>query len=166
MKNFTPLRFPVKTSSFNGLDLCKANFIQIFMKKSIYLVLVTIFLLSCSKKDETPESSIKISPPTWVQGEWYLEGEATKSSAFKITSDDFCIGAFNSYSCNKEALATYSKGKMAANVKEVKSDTDYSIEITLASQVTTYNFRKVSATKIKWTNHPLGDLVDAVYVKK
>lgn len=121
-------------------------------------------MLSCSKKDETPENSIKISPPAWILGTWQQEGIGA-STNFRFTSDDFCTGFYNTaFSCNKEMLNSAVKSNAAANVKEISSDTQYSIEITIASQVVTYSFQKVSATKIKWVNTSIGS--DVVYIKQ
>jgi hypothetical protein len=44
---------------------------------------------------------------------------------------------------------------LTTNVNEEVSNTSYLIEITLGSQIVTYEFDKVSNTKIEWINDPL-----------
>ncbi len=106
---------------------------------------------------------MKISPPTWIQGTWILEGSAGATTGFKFTTDDLCLIVLTNYSCNKEALKMYSNSSTSVNVKESGSDTEYSTDITILSAVSSYHFQKISATKMKWVNAVNNN---AIYIKQ
>jgi|SRR5690606_27565365 len=135
-------------------------------KTLLTVLLFSIILTSCSSdSDNNSNASIKISPPGWIQGAWYLEGN-TNNTGYKFSNDDFCLITFNTQSCFKEQLRLADNSGTITNIKELVTDNSYSIEITISSQVLTYKFEKISSTEIEWVNHPLGDLTEVIYIKQ
>lgn len=125
------------------------------MKKTV-LILSAVLAFSCSGSDDNNNVNpnvVDINPPAWIQGTWLLEGSPVQSG-FRFTSDDVCINSLGMYACNKESLEMYQGTQVNIEVDEEISDTDYSVEITIGSNTTTFNFKKVSATQIKWINSP------------
>lgn len=133
--------------------------------KKILLLFTSFLVLSCSSNDDIAKG-LSINPPSWLQGTWFVEGGASETG-FKFTSNDFCLVVLSSQqTCFKEALKQTQTAGANASVIEEKNNDSYFIEITLASQVTTYEFHRISSTKIEWVNDPLGDLSQAIYIKQ
>ena len=124
--------------------------------KKIVLILSAVLAFGCSGSDDSDNVNptvVNINPPAWIQGTWLLEGNSVQSG-FRFTSDDVCINSLGMYACNKESLEMYQGTQVNTNVNEEISDTEYSVEITVGSNTTTFEFKKVSATQIKWVNSP------------
>lgn len=124
--------------------------------KKIVLILSAVLAFGCSGSDDSNNVNpnvVSINPPAWIQGTWLLEGSSVQSG-FKFTSDDVCINSLGMYACNKESLEMYHDTQVNVDVNEEISDTEYSVEITIGSNTTAFEFKKVSATQIKWINSP------------
>lgn len=125
------------------------------MKKTV-LILSSALALGCSGSDDNNNVNptvVSINPPAWIQGTWLLEGSSVQSG-FRFTSDDVCINSLGMYACNKESLEMYQDTQVNTRVNEEISDTEYSVEITIGSNITAFEFKKVSTTQIKWVNSP------------
>lgn len=135
------------------------------MKKIFGLILlIALSISSCSSDDDNSgNNNSSINPPNWIQGTWLLEN-STVNSGFKFTTDDLCLISLTTQTCNKETLELYDGTQIYTNVEEEITNDYYSVEITISSSVNTYQFEKVSNTKIKWLN--TGTNVNAIYVKQ
>ncbi|MEM8522643.1 hypothetical protein [Flavobacterium sp. PL12] len=121
------------------------------MKKVILLIFFTT-LLSCSSDDNNTEGSKNsFSPPAWIQGTWFVEGDY---GAFKFTNNDFCAINFNMTSC-------YGQNPVII-IKETKSATDYKFDVTAGTVTSSYHFRKISSTQIQYVDN----LLDQILTKK
>jgi hypothetical protein len=110
------------------------------MKKTVILIITTIFFFSCSK-DEASKSSASINPPAWIQGTW-SDGYG---NSYRFTTNDFITmaGAEISY---KEALESGQK----ITISETTTNSSYTIVITHAGTISMpYSFTKISNTEIK-----------------
>lgn len=124
--------------------------------KKIVIILFAVLAFSCSGSDDNNNVNpnvASLNPPAWIQGTWLLEGNSVQSG-FRFTSNDVCINSLGLYACNKESLEMYQDTQVHTDVNEEISDTEYSVEITIGSNTTTFKFKKVSATQIKWVNSP------------
>lgn len=124
--------------------------------KTIVLILSAVLAFGCSGSDDSDNANltvVSLNPPVWIQGTWLLEGSSVQSG-FRFTSDDVCINSLGMYACNKESLEMYQGTQVNTDVNEEISDTEYSVEITVGSNTTAFEFKKVSATQIKWVNSP------------
>lgn len=128
------------------------------MKKILGLFLLFSISISCSSDDENSvNSDSSINPPNWIQGTWLLPNSGI-NSGFKFTSNDFCLITSSIQSCNKYNIE---QSVIETNVVEEITNDYYSIEITIGSSVSYYQFEKVSNTQIRWLNG-----IDAIYVKQ
>lgn len=119
-------------------------------------------MFSCSGSDDSNpvnQDDNTINPPAWIQGNWVLENNT--GYGFKFTSDDLCLKSIGIYTCNKEALEMYEGTNVFTNVDESISDTEYSVEITMGSSTTAYEFHKVSDTQIECITP-----IQAIYTKQ
>lgn len=138
------------------------------MRKIFGLIFTIGFLcISCSSSDDdnSGNNGSEINPPNWIQGTWLLE-EPNPNSGYKFTNDDFCLINLTQQTCFKESINLTNNSGGATNVNEEITDNSYSIEITLGTQIVTYEFKKVSNTEIEWINDPLGELAKTIYVKE
>ncbi|MBC3759225.1 hypothetical protein H7U19_12475 [Hyunsoonleella sp. SJ7] len=134
--------------------------------KKILLLLMAIFLVGCSSSDDSDSKNQSlINPPNWIIGTWLLE-EPNPRSGYRFSSDDFCLVLFTTENCFKESIRLSKSSGAVADVEETNTDNNYSIKITLASQVITYEFNMLSATQIEWVNDPLGSMTQTIYVKQ
>jgi hypothetical protein len=136
--------------------------------KNLFLAFgITLILISCSSSDDNsnPKNNLSINPPSWILGTWLLE-EPNPTSGFRFANDDFCLVLPSQQSCFKESIQLTNNSGGATNVSETTTDTSYSIEITLISQIVTYKIEKVSSTQIELINDPLGELTETIYVKQ
>lgn len=138
------------------------------MRKIIGLILSITFLFSsCSSSDDdnSGNNGSGINPPDWIQGTWLLE-EPNPTAGYRFTNDDFCLIVISQQTCFKESISQTNNSGATTNVNEEITDNRYSIEITLGTQIVTYEFSKISSTEIEWVNDPLGDLAETIYVKE
>jgi hypothetical protein len=138
------------------------------MRKLIGILFLIAFLFSsCSSSDDdnSGNNSYEINPPDWIQGTWLLEAP-NPASGYRFSNDDFCLIVISQQTCFKESISQTNISGATTNVNEETTDNSYSIEITLGTQIVTYEFSKISSTEIEWVNDPLGDLAETIYVKE
>ena len=124
----------------------KRNFLK--NVATIVACFAVCFLTSCSGgniiDDLTGGSSIKLSPPAWIQGSWGEEGIV----AYKFTSNDIFLGS-TSFKTIFQSVVTVSY-----TCKETKQDALYEVKITQKVSgkeiaAATYSFKKGDGSYIE-----------------
>lgn len=121
------------------------------MKKLFALFLVVFTLSACSSSDDGNNSSnSQITPPNWIQGDWYWDIDYY-SYGYRFTHDDICqlSGGGISGNCMKEGINIYHGTQIVTKVDQQISDTEYKCVITIGGQVLDFHFRKVSPYSIE-----------------
>lgn len=121
------------------------------MKKLFALFLVVFTLGACSSSDDGNNSSnSQITPPSWIQGTWYINSDIAMTG-YRFTHDDICIliGGGISGSCMKENINITHGTQIVTKVNQQISDTEYKCVVTIGPQVHDFHFRKVSSNSIK-----------------
>lgn len=139
------------------------------MKKLFALFLVVFTLSACSSSDDGNNSSnSQITPPSWIQGTWYINSDIAMTG-YRFTHDDICIlsGGGITGVCMKENMNLYHGTQIVTKVDQQISDTEYKCVVTMGPQVLDFHFRKISPNKIKDVNasktSPVGDII---YIKQ
>lgn len=130
--------------------------------KHLLFIIPAFFIVGCSGSDDSNpvnQDDNTINPPAWIQGNWVLENNT--SYGFRFTSDDLCLKSIGIFTCNKEALEMYNGTNVYTYVDEAISDTEYSVEITMGSNTTAYEFHKISDTQIECITP-----IQAIYTKQ
>ncbi|QEE49154.1 hypothetical protein FUA48_06040 [Flavobacterium alkalisoli] len=129
--------------------------------KHLLLFILALLIVSCSGSDDNSSASHTsiINPPAWIQGQWVLENNA--DYGFKFTSDDLCLKSIGIFTCNKETIELYEDTNVITNVDENISDNEYSVEITIGSNTTAYEFHKISDSQIQCYTP-----IQAIYTKQ
>jgi hypothetical protein len=141
------------------------------MKKIILLLIFTSLLHSCSSdsNNDNPGTNINncqtLNPPTWIQGTWIKQNSPVGSyTGYKFTSDDVIdIGSQSFSNSRKFQLDFYCNSNVNYTVTENTTSVSYFLEINW-SGIATYNFAKISDTKIELVND--NDPVNASYYIK
>lgn len=140
------------------------------MKKSIliYILIIALSSISCSSDDDSNNTnSNSINPPEWIQGTWLIQnGNSTGQSGYKFTTDDFILISLNFESSFKDQVVTASSAGATSIVNEIINEDEYKITITLTSQTINYFFERKTDNIIEWTNDPLGELSETLYIKQ
>ena len=98
------------------------------------------FLMSCNGGntiDDLGGSSIKLSPPAWIQGSWGEEGIV----AYRFTSDDILLGGTSFKTIFQNVVS------VSYTCKETKKDALYEVKLTQKvlgkeTAAATYSFKK------------------------
>lgn len=141
------------------------------MKKIVFTFCFIVILFSCSSDDDSStdnQNQTSINPPTWIQGTWLQPNPLGGfiNNGYRFASDDFCLVTLGGQSCFKESITLTNNAGATTNVEEQITDNSYFIEITLGSQIVTYDFERISNTEIEWVNDPLGDSVQTIFIKQ
>jgi len=129
------------------------------MKKLIFLSTAMIFTVSCAETvdSDSPQNnqiSSKITPPTWIQGEW-VDKETYDILEYKIgyifRPDDVCMLSISSETCLKEAINLHNSipNTTKANIVQSISEIEYRLSMTIASQTTHFNFQRLNTNEIR-----------------
>ena len=140
------------------------------MKKLLYIFL-TVLIVACSSDDgnnsnNNSSSASLITPPAWIQGEWFNE----LGFGYTFAPDDMCLSySFNQQStCYKAQIDLYQDApNFSTGVEQVITNDFYSIEITIGPTIYYYDgFEKISATQFRYA--PTGNETDdfAIYTKQ
>ncbi len=141
------------------------------MKKIILLITFTSILFSCSpggNSSNVSSNCATINPPTWIQGTWIKVATNTNIQqlyGYKFTANDVievAPGGTNSIS-RKGQIDFYCSSNAPYTITENITPTSYFLEINWGA-FATYNFTKISATKIELIND--NDSVNATYYIK
>jgi|SRR5690606_32969280 len=125
------------------------------MKKLFIIASAVVVTASCSPdyitNDDGINSSVRITPPEWIQGTWGYEDRNTDE--FRFTSNDFCILAAGPETCWKRAIENANSlpntpEEFKLSVSQEISDTEYTISMVGPVQTATFRFRKKSDTEI------------------
>lgn len=126
------------------------------MKKIIFLF-TSIILLSCSSSDDNGgSSSSPYSPPVWIQGTWGIKADGiitfSDQAFYKFTNDNVCqLSGGISLLCWKETVL---QSPTIMSGSDNSSDNIYKTSLIGGNgvQTITFEFEKLSATKILWLN--------------
>ena len=141
------------------------------MKNIIFIIAFTSLLFSCSSDNNSDNTGTNsnncqtLNPPTWIQGTWIKQNSPAGSyTGYKFTSDDVIdIFSQSGSSSRKFQLDFYCTSNVSYTVTENITPTSYFLEINW-SGIATYNFAKISDTKIELVND--NDPVNASYYIK
>lgn len=140
------------------------------MKKTnlIYIFIIALLSISCSSDDDSSNTSTNaINPPDWIQGTWLQQnGNSTTQNGFKFTSDDFITISSNIQISWKDNVNNSNNVGANTDVNENVNENEYKIDITITSQTVSYYFEKRNDNVIEWTNDPLGDLAETLFIKQ
>jgi major membrane immunogen (membrane-anchored lipoprotein) len=131
------------------------------MKKIIFLFAISM-LLACSKSDENKVDTInqnKITPPVWIQGTWlnvFSTNPFTATPFCKFTNSDFCVISSSLENCIAQSIQQASQAGASTNVQQTITDNNYKLTYTIQGQTSTYQFIKISNTKIEYVNPTVG----------
>ncbi len=121
------------------------------MKKLLLVLISTVFLFGCSGSDGDSGSNSYYNPPTWIQGTWGIKADGSiyqnDQPFFKFTSDNFCLYAGGISQCWKEVIQ---QTPQFMSGSDIHTDSTYEVNLIQSNGATTvtYNFKKVSSTKI------------------
>ena len=126
------------------------------MKKLLYLFLA-ITIISCGGDDDSGNtnnnsSNLTINPPSWIQGVYLQElgNGQTNINGFEFKSNDFCTVLGNISTCYQAQLDVYANTpNFETDVYEESDSNRYLIEITLGPTIYSYEFEKLSITRIR-----------------
>jgi len=139
------------------------------MKKLMLLLTFVSTLYSCSHSDNSTNNvnnnCATLNPPSWIQGTWIKQNSPTGSyTGYKFTTGEVVdIFSQSSSSSRKYQLDFYCTSNVHYTVTENTTPTSYFLEINW-SGVATYNFAKITATKIELIND--NDPINATYYIK
>lgn len=119
--------------------------------RKVFLILLTVLCISCSKDDESSNSAISINPPQWVQGNWAYSGYEDNGAIFRITSNDVVFIANTAEMSYKGQMEDIAKAGGDVSVDEVISTEMYEVTFNMSQGFSqTYTFEKVNETTIMW----------------
>ena len=103
--------------------------------------------MSCSGDDDSSSNDTSIDPPNWIQGRWHTQVNGVDfDSGFEFKKNDFCIVNGNYSQCYQSSIDLLSQNSNDVSVKEEISSDRYFIELTIVSQIVTYEYEKFSET--------------------
>ena len=131
------------------------------IKFSFMMAMFCIAVMGCSKSGLTGKSDAKLSPPSWIQGDWGYEDH--NSVFFKFTNDDVLmnIGVLTSL----KSIYGYSILGTGTTLKETKNNSsEYELKVTATvagkeEAAGRFHFRKVDATHIEAGTNEEGDAI-------
>ena len=116
----------------------------------VALVLLTPFFIGLSSCSEEPTGrSSFFRPPGWIQGTW--KDDAGTSISFTFTTNNFVQNAPDHFDFNSMLKAADGAGEKA-DVEETSTLDNYRAVIYERDTVYNFNFVKVAAKQIRWTN--------------
>ena len=126
------------------------------MKKLLYLFLA-ITIISCGGDDDSGNtnnnsSNLTINPPGWIQGVYLQElgNGQTNINGYEFKSDDFCSVLSNLSTCYQAQLdLSANTPNFETDVYEQSDSNRYFIEITLGPTIYSFEFEKLSSTRIR-----------------
>ena len=118
------------------------------MKKLFSVYCFIVYL--CSGDDDSSSNDTSIDPPSWIQGRWHTQVNGVDfDSGFEFKKNDLCIVSGNYSQCYQSSIDLLSQNSNDVSVKEEISSDRYFIELTMVSQIVTYEFEKVSESMIR-----------------
>lgn len=122
------------------------------MKKVVFLFSLFV-LLSCSSSDESINSS-DFNPPAWIQGTWVqLFAGQDAGTGVRFGAHDLCLVIGTGELCQQGIINSQRAAGGKMSVIETITSTSYSVIISSSAGSNTFSFRKISDTKIEWTNN-------------
>jgi hypothetical protein len=132
------------------------------LKFSVCLAILTITFAGCGKdKSSDDDYSLKLSPPSWIQGSWSQDPDG-QHEYLKFTSNDVIIGGLNFAQLYPRSGGA---GGYSWSIKETKN-TSSVYEITATASAggqtakATMGFRKVDNNTIEIGSSEDGEPVD------
>lgn len=146
------------------------------MKKQFFLISFTFLSLSgitnCSNGNDdepiieqnNPQTSTQyFHPPSWIKGTW--SSTSSDPVKYKFTDNDFISVNSNTATSNTAQLKYISNIGGIVSVEEIANTTQYYFTMKMNSSNITYQFKKISDTKLLWVNHPSGAIIN-IYLYK
>ncbi|MPS65972.1 hypothetical protein [Chryseobacterium sp.] len=145
------------------------------MKKQFFLALsltaLSLITVNCSNSNDDdniptnqqPATTQYFHPPAWIQGTWGVTNGTTSNKLFRFTADDFILLVTGV--SEQSMTGTIKSSPNGGSVDEtVNSNTQYNFTVKYNITTTTqsFEFRKVSATKIQWKDNSSGTWFDLV----
>lgn len=125
--------------------------------KKISIFFFLILICACSNSDDTNNSiAPSINPPSWIQGYWLRQVDATTGSVtdlqgIKAYNDDFYFTQLGSGNSMKALIASTVQSGGTAVVNEIITNSEYKLNITLnGMSYPQYYYKKSSSTKIQY----------------
>ncbi|PZU20274.1 MAG: hypothetical protein DI622_08185 [Chryseobacterium sp.] len=147
------------------------------MKKQFFLALsltaLSLITVNCSNSNDDdniptnqqPATTQYFHPPAWIQGTWGVTNGTTSNKLFRFTADDFILLVTGV--SEQSMTGTIKSSPNGGSVDEtVNSNTQYNFTVKYNITTTTqsFEFRKVSATKIQWKDNSSGTWFDLVKI--
>jgi hypothetical protein len=132
------------------------------------LSLVTVNCSGSNDDDNTPTNQQPTTtqyfhPPAWIQGTWGVTNGTTSNKLYKFTTDDFILLVTG---VSEQSMAgTIKSSPNGGSVDEtINSNAQYNFTVKYNITTTTqsFEFKKVSATKIQWKDNSNGTWFDLV----
>ena len=122
------------------------------LKKVFAVFFLSLFIFSCSKSEDTPNSSeIQINPPNWIQGKWLMDDLGQGENGWRFTSNDFIIIQANSELSQRELLQSLLDNAGDVSASDNSTDDTYSVTLnSIGGQSVIYSFTQVSIDEITW----------------
>lgn len=120
--------------------------------KKIILLFAFSMLFSCSNSEDNADVGNKSSyaPPTWIQGTWgVVDYSGVPTKFYTFTSDNVCQIITVSTICWKEGIA---QNPTILSGNDISTATNYTANFISGGTTLTLTFKKISPTKILWTN--------------
>lgn len=146
----------------------KFSFKATIVALSLTATLLTVSCSSNNDDENTPTNQQSTTtqyfhPPTWIQGTWDVTNGTTSNKLYKFTADDFILLVTGV--SEQSMTGTIKSSPNGGSVDEtVNSNTQYNFTVKYNITPTTqsFEFRKVSATKIQWKDNSNGTWFDVV----
>ena len=120
------------------------------MKKNLFLLLLCIVTISCSKDDNAHYVN-PITPPAWVQGTWTEENSESQRSVFKITEDDIIVLSGSSEKSQKDHLKSNHDSGVSMGILEINNEEHYTLEFNYPEgNSVIFRFSKIDEQQISW----------------
>ena len=121
------------------------------MKKNLFLLLLCILTISCSKDDSHYVNPI--TPPAWLQGTWEDENSENQGPGFEITADDIIVLSGSSRISQKDHLKSNHDSSISMGISEISNEGVYSLEFNYPEgNSVQFTFYNLNEQQISWNN--------------
>lgn len=144
------------------------------MKKTLLtLAFTSLLFIGCSNNNDDESTNAPgqsnsenvqyFHPPTWIKGTW--SSTTSDPIKYKFTDNDFIQINSGSEMSNVAYLKQIKSLGGTVSVDETANENQYYFTMKMNGSNMTYQFKKVTATKLLWVNHPSSGVID-IYLYK